>query len=84
MLAIADTCFAVVVTTAFAKDLTWPWPPAQDHEVDHATVVALSELTVVHCEPEVAEDSPHRLLYTVYVPVTTESHCPDIMVSKCL
>lgn len=63
--------------TALAYDLTDDEPPAQDHAVDQARVVPEREVYVVHWLPEVAADSPHRLLYRVYVPVATESHCPQ-------
>lgn len=74
ILLMADTCCAAMVTTTFAKDLTELDPPAHVQLVDQAKVPLVSEVTVVHCDPDVAADSPQRSWYTVYVPVTTESH----------
>lgn len=44
--------------------------------VNQLSVVPLRPLTPKHWLPEVAADSPQRLLYTVYEPVTTESYWP--------
>jgi hypothetical protein len=57
---IAEICLDVKLTTALAYDLTELDPPAQVHDVDQTSVPLLSEVTVVHCDPEVAADSPHR------------------------
>lgn len=56
----AESCLDVKLTTALAYDLTELDPPAQVHEVDQTKVELLSEVTVVHCDPEVAADSPHK------------------------
>lgn len=56
----AEIFFTVEVTTALAYDFTWLEPPAHVHEVDQTNVPLVSEVTVVHCEPELAEASFHR------------------------
>jgi hypothetical protein len=57
----AEAFFAVIPTTAFANDLTEVDPPAHVHDVDQTRAALLSEVTVVHCEPDVAADSPHTM-----------------------
>lgn len=51
-------------------DLAWKLEAYDD---DHANLVPLILSTLKHPLPDVAESSPHRLLYTVYEPVTTLS-----------
>lgn len=60
MLVMAEICFTVEVTTVLAYDFTWFDAPAQVHEVDQTNVPLVSEVTVVHCEPDVAVASFHR------------------------
>lgn len=55
-------------------------PPVQDHDVDQARVESVSESTVVHWLP-VPASSFQRSWYTVYVPVSTVSHCPQMDVA---
>lgn len=45
-----------------AYDLTLEEPPAHVHWVFHETMLLVRAVTVVHCEPLVAEDSPHKSL----------------------
>jgi hypothetical protein len=58
-------------TAASATD-----PPAHVHFVCHLSELPLSPSTAEHCDPEMAEDMPHRSWYRVYTPLAWESHCP--------
>jgi len=57
----ADISYPVdCATTTFAKDFTELDPPAQVQFVDHEMVLPDKESNVLHCEPDVAADSPQR------------------------
>lgn len=64
--AVRDDMSASVVgvrsSATFAYDLTLDEPPAHVHEVDQLMMPLVMLLTVVHWEPLVAEDSPHKSL----------------------
>lgn len=59
---ISANVVAVKSSAAFAYDLTFDEPPAHVHAVCHDRMLLLKPVTVVHCEPLVAYDSPQRSL----------------------
>jgi hypothetical protein len=62
MLEILLNCFGVMTYSAFAKLLTSYEIPSHDQLVYHVSVLPLRDTISVHCEPDVAVDSPQRSL----------------------
>lgn len=54
----ALSCLLTLIKPTLEYDLTLEEPPAQVQDVDQTAVVPETEVTVVHCEPEVASDAP--------------------------